>query len=331
MIPKSNDMTTLPKTHEQIPVASLAAIGFEQSHTFVVVRSGASGTFVTKLLGMLYDENRSDLIFSETGHSHEATPPGGNRVNHMLNCGVVSSTQLPFADLEEKITYYRGLIEAAPWRYFRNHPGVTSTHIHTHIPLYKVLFPNSKILVITCDTIKEKAVSLLHVIMKYMIATDTKQAPGPAGYAEWLGRIYTRIVTHLGQQHIDIANIIVNDIHKYSDVILYFSLAHQFAVFSSGENSLKRDIINIEDFENCTILPYSCIINGNSQLFLQIIESIHGIKFTDSQTDCALRNFKRYHECQNQSILSDPIEFFKQVEIRAISQLTGMVEQKLDK
>ena len=104
-----------------------------------------------------------------------------------------------------------------------------------------------------------------------------------------------------------------------------------FDIFNSGENKVSDDMTNIKDLENCTILPYSCIINRDSELFLQTIESIHNIKFTDSQNEYALRNFKRYHACQNQLILSDPLEFFKQLEIRAISQLTGMVEQKLDK
>lgn len=300
---------------------------FDLPHTFVVYRSGASGTFVTKLLGILYDENRSDLIFSKEGHAHEATPAGGTWLNHTLNCGIGPVAEPYFADLKESVSYYRELIEASPWHYFHKHPGVTLTHIHRNIPLYKVLFPNSKILVITCDTIEEKAVSLLQMILKYMIGGPPETGGYSDGYSEWLSKIHSRILTHIGQQHIDIADVIIND--KHTDILLYFTLIQAFAVFRSGENILKNilssDLIGIKDLENCTILPYSCIINGDSELFLQIIESIHGIKFTDSQNECALRNFKRYHASQNQSILSDPMEFFKQLEIRAMSQLNSMM------
>ena len=312
------------KSNEQILPESTTT-GFELAHTFVVAISGASGSFVTKLLGMLYDENRSDLIFSETGNAHESTPPGGTWLTHRLSCGVTPSTEPYFDNLAERINYYRGLIEASTWRYFHKHPGVTFTHIHGNIPLYKVLFPKSKILVITCDTIEEKAASLLHVILKYMIGDPPASGGYTSGRPDWLSRIHALILTHIGQQHIDIVDIIIKDLHKYTDIILYFSLKQRFFEFNFGTNIDNIDTINIEDFENCTILPYSCIMKGDSELFLQILESIHNSKFTDSQNECALRNFKRYYACQNQLILSDPLEFFNQLEIRAMSQLNSMM------
>jgi hypothetical protein len=302
--------------------------GFELAHTFVVFRPGAAGSFLSGLLATLYSNNFDDLIFSKKGNAH-AELPATSRISPLLCCGRLPELEPVFNDFESKVKYYRELIEADPYTYFRTYePSVTCTHIFANIPLYKVLFPNSKIIVITDNTIEEKAATLLMLTIKFFL----EKADGPAmSYSSslrlaWIAEQTERILTYIGYQYTDITDIIANNMYEpsFSSILLYFSLKADFDIFKSGINRSWRNL-PLPDLTDCVTLPYSCIMKGNSEVFLRIIQSIHDIKFTDTQKQYALRNFTNYHLLQDANIMKDPIEFFNKLEDKVIVQLSHMI------
>lgn len=329
---------------------------FNLPHIFIVFPPGAGGNFISNILKKIVDRKYDNLTLSDSGNSHlDSTDKLA--YDDSMTCGIRYCLPTKFDSFDEKLKFYKAEIEAKHGN--DTDIKVTWTHDFTNIQLYKKLFPNCKILVVSVDTNKEKLAAL--------IQQEFKNSLDPAGFVfmknptvfikPWLNAVRHILISLLGNANLGIIDDIINNYHdaRFSPIMKYVAitktikfydmhhlidstrkmkfdyLAHCVMPNFSSKNTNTPALLCIGPSfkecitDDCVIMPYSVLMENNLQEFILIIENILDINLDNEQLKWIQFNFEAYYNKQPVLLMKDPKEFFKVLSRDANEQIASLL------
>jgi hypothetical protein len=318
---------------------------FDLPHVFVVFPPGCGGNFITGLFHKLINQQLVTVSVSSTGSSHTLV----NKKE--LGTDFLSFTTMPvqhalFTSDAERISYY---IENIKKSYADStEPDVVWTHDFTNIPIYRKYFKNSKILVITAFSDRERLTAIIMHILKTLLDKD---AAVPLVKAEWEHTIEQWIIhcrpilEKLVPGH-QVDNILADRFNPaYKELLtfatiklflLYFqspglidaALGERVGVFNNVLYKSSDPIIpyyvgpKIEKFidSTCEILPYSYLTNNDVEKLTSVAASILNRELTLEESSFIATEFTKYRLAQDQVLLADPVQYFKDLELKLLEK-----------
>ncbi len=318
---------------------------FKQDHIFVVFQQGAGGNFVSSLIQNIVKNNLVELPITNMGSAHPVVDLKKVGKDY-LSFGTLPDDQLKFKSQEEREEFYLSNIKI---QYSNNtERKVIWTHDFSNIHLYKKYFPNSKIFVITQESIREKIALTCMNVLKTVLA---KGSPGPFPEDQWqnIKNRWAFLSTQELESFLDIKvdqdlkELIIQeypDIFKYVTIIKrleYFRLRH----YIDDSQHTQDDVVNnslfnietakyiknpnlqlytvgathqsyIQDY--CITLPYYHVLDSRLDLLENVIEKLLDKQLTDSERNYLHSSFKFYIDKQDKLLLSNPIAYVKQLE-----------------
>jgi hypothetical protein len=292
-----------------------------------VFAPGAGGNFLAGVLTGLLNSNYSDINIAHSGSSHS------DLKNDYLAMGrFIDNT---FSSTGGKITYYKKQINDNLSKI--SHPMVSWTHDTTNIPLYRTLFPNSKIIVITQDTPNEKlAVTFMNVI-KNILDDDVTTALPPEVFNQMRSsfkQLAVKPALKILSEHQ--LNLIFSE-SKYEPIVkyLYFQCMVNFYglthLLENVEKQMETEIIafgvsnkTYDLFENITgdiTLPYSYLSMNDVNKLLTVVADALGRDLTKLEKIFVENNFSKYRTKQNLDILLDPVAYYKQLKTQTYNMV----------
>ncbi len=313
-------------------------------HCFIVFHPGTAGNFVATIVKNLVNNSLVNVKTNLTGSSHYSTV--FEKINNIdyLACGTFFYENNKFNSFNEKLEFHKNRINQIPITSVQ----INWTHDFTNIPLYKILFPKAKILVITQETIEEKLIStILQVHKNFLdkdvlspIDTDIKNAQEK----RWEKWALPAISNILSGNNKELSTTIIQDRHNpnYRDLIEYVTIYGRMKYYNLlqylndppyekdfantvlypvyDDPSKKYVIGNDYDYyiDNCTKIPYKTIINNDSVTFLKHIEDFIG-EVNSQQKDYIIENFNQYYNAQNKNIFINPKQYLLDLRQRAFN------------
>lgn len=315
---------------------------FLARHTFIVFHPGAGGNFLSSLLHHLLSNQLESLRISAKGSVHElAKEKSLNR--EWLSFGTDTDDWKLFNSQAERELFYVEKIKETT----TDTRQVTYTHDFTNIPLYRKYFPNSKVIVITQDSVEEK----LSVILQNITKTIMNDSPDvPLTENNWHKKIllWKTYASMLMQNAFgldkDLAHKIVEDrlndnwnkISLYTTILMVqkrFKLLQHDAgdvlnFVSKISDSAEEPFELIAPYSNyidnqCILLPFSYVKDGNVGLLEQVVEAAYG-HLSQEESKYIRTMFNEYVTKQNRMILSDPARYINETKQEAILQLKNL-------
>lgn len=333
---------------------------FELPHIFVVFPPGAGGNFISGMLTRLIHKDFTNLALSSTGNAHLNSSSKLN-FSDIISCGLIYG--LPnFNSIEEKLEYYR--LEITKKHISDTDIKVSWSHDFSNISLYKTLFPNCKILVITHDTYKEKLATL--------IQQELKNRLDPNGFVfleddiylnHWKSSLRRFLINILGPERSNIASEISDNFKdsKYKSLVTFSAM--RMTLRTHGQEHLvdanKTVLIDYLDYchkprnidepdyvykdgdytsliigpsykdcmtVDCIVMPYSTIMKKDLLGLLNIIETLLG-ELDAEQLEFVKSNLDNYHIKQMSGLMDDPIKYYFALAKDAREQVKNLKEQ----
>ncbi len=309
---------------------------YQQPHIFVVFRPGAAGNFISNLIDNILNQNLEGLKISNSGHVHYNSIVERKRSDKdFLSFGSgLMGTDLGFFSEEEKIEYFKRNIDNSD---YTNRPYVTWTHAFNNIPIYRELFPNSKILVINDHTIGERLTALIMHVNKNHFSNDD-QSPFPKkdrikpkifkvmAVKENFYKSYPDKKYQSGHLYLDMSLLYKSFLYIQGlDPYLSEDLTTKIQYHDNNSNTTLNFIekkaqfsIGIEyaDLAN-TSIDFSDIMNKSSAKIIQAFELILERSLSNSESQYVTQLLSDYVASQDQQIISDPVGYLKEVKEKA--------------
>lgn len=323
---------------------------FNLPHVFVVFHPGASGNFISNLVRNIVDNNLTSLPLLPSGSCHYIAEDVKYKAEY-FSCGMFFAQHLlaikPYS-FDKRVEFYRNKMSS----YDRpiNSPVVTWTHDFTNIPVYRKLFPNSKILVITQDSLREK---LITIIMRQLktILSDSPTHFLSSTIKDWYTELWKKECTEvleslLGTNNSSMIAEMLNDRFniKYKNMLLYASIQRTLTEYNLLEfNDNVKDTVNWVSYhksnqrvivkpyhdyidDECILLPLRHIADNN---FIEINKSLAMLldTLTPNHIEYVKYSLNQYTEVQPAGVNIDPEQFIKtlahSVNIEAIEYRNG--------
>lgn len=151
---------------------------FSEPHIFVVFHPGSGGNFISTILKKIDSGNLNDTATTTSnGAAHNFVDLKVQGTDYMA----LGSHGIENDDFEtpgDHVAYYHNKLKQHINQLYNGRQVIWS-HDYRNIPLYRIIFPNSKILVITTDSLKEKLVSAMfntyknHITVGSVIPVDS--------------------------------------------------------------------------------------------------------------------------------------------------------------
>jgi len=310
---------------------------FSLRHYFIVFHPGAGGNFLTGLTDKLMSNNLSKLDISSTGSSHVIPNTTSNKVNipHTIFVKPLSLAHNRLAKISDVRQQFTQLNVKKPI--------VSYTHDFTNIPIYRHLFPNAKILVVTQESLSEKlTITILQQLKNILDPNVNSTIPENrrnVALARWKEYAQYKIVKLFGNK--ELAKTIVDDRFnpKYKDIVTYVTLVRMLEYYKLlgddtdvvnyvllptighhvllptvgheiGQQEPFKVIAPYSDYidEECVIVPYDVIRLNNGDQLVESFATLFG------QIDVAKQDFikytlNNYHAKQNQQVLHNPMQY----------------------
>lgn len=315
---------------------------FLQPHIFVVFQQGAGGNFLCALIRNLLQKNTESLIITDRGSAH---PEVDLKIlgKDYLAFGTLPDDQLQFTTSTQREEFYLRHIK-------KNYndidtPQVVWTHDYSNIQLYQKYFPNSKVLVVTQESAKEKLSLTVMNVLKTLLGPGSKGPFPPTQWENIKKRWRHLIKKDIGsflQINIDdekLETIKENyfDIYKYSAIktrLEYFRLYplsetdHQLDVVNNSLFNLNTNLwvqndklpiytvgVTHQSYinERCIKLPFDYVLTSNLKSLVDCLEKVLG-KLNHSQLAYVKHCFDTYISKQERLLLRDPILYVKDLE-----------------
>lgn len=293
---------------------------FDLPHLFIVFAPGAGGNFLSGIFAGLINKEYSDLAISESGSSHTTISKKFD-VNSDLSMGTFIDDT---SSIDKKIKHYRELFSDL----IINHPIVSWTHDFNNIELYRNIFPNSKIIVVTQYTDAEQlAVTFMHVI-KNLMDNDVSTAI-PISQFKSIQKIFKEdcinvLRKKMSETHI---NLIFSD-PKYKNIVTYIYLKRMmgwYGLLHLVEDVPKQHFLEIIKYgtsnkpyeidkylnSDCVLLPYSSIMSGDVHVLLKVIKNVLSRELTNTEKIFVNDNYYKYRAKQNLDILTNSKMYYK--------------------
>jgi len=293
---------------------------FDLPHVFIAFSPGAGGNFLAGLFKGLLEKEYSKLEIADSGSSH-TTVLKKIQLNGDLSTGTFIDTSM---NLDEKTNHYREVFAKLEI----TEPTVSWTHDFKNIALYRALFPNSKIVVVTQTTDEEKlAVTFMHVIKN--ILDDNVIADIPPEQFKIIKQVYKEKCVDMLKPTLTLEQIdklFQNPANRDTLVfvyiklmILYYDLAYlvedtpkqnfpEVHFYGTSNQPYKVDQYLTDD---CIISPYSAIMNGNVDKLLDVSKSVLSRDLTVDEKNFVIENYSKYRLKQNMDILTNPVQYYK--------------------
>jgi hypothetical protein len=308
---------------------------FNLAHVFVVFHPGTGGNFICNLLDKLINKSVDSVVISSTGSSHNLNAKKTAGVDY-LSFGTEVDDHLNFDDEESRINFY--LNKITEHYSTTTDPQVVWTHDFTNIPVYKKFFPNSKILVITQDSVKERLVATFMNITKTFM---DKNADIPLGNERW-NNVLNLWKIKCKEEISRIADVdadkFINDRFNpdYFNLVLYASfniMLVYYQLFSAltNQSETSRDVANrvltstnsrngppyvigkhYNEYitDDCIKLPYSYLLDNDVDTLIQVISTVVDEQITGTELEVIKNNFVNYRSKQNQLLLENPTSYY---------------------
>ena len=324
---------------------------FDLPHVFVVFTPGSGGNFIAGLLNNIINDNLESLDISTSGSSHTVIH-NKQTVGDSLSFGTHVEETALFASDDVKEQHYLDRIKNE-YTHLTS-PLVTWTHNYSNILLYKKYFKNSKILVIHTDTIEEKLTCVFMHITKVLLDKNVKVPITSAAWQSLLERLEKGCKLELSRL---LANANVDDIVKnrfdpeYKDIadyaiirimLKYFGMLGNVDTINYTEHNIFDYMVYPQKSANVfytigkkvseytkeadVALPYSYLVKDNVDVLIAQLSLLLSRALTKTENDFVVSSFKKYRSAQDQTILTNPFEFYYQKKIKAeefISQTTA--------
>ena len=314
---------------------------FDLPHVFVVFHPGCGGNFITGLLHKLVNRQLDPVAVSSIGSSHTLVNKKELGTD-FLSFTTKSQQHSLFNSDAERISYY---IENIKKNYIDiSVPEVVWTHDFTNIPVYRKYFKNSRIVVITASSDKERLTSIIMHIIKTVLDKD---ATIPLSKDEWSNTITQwtircrPILEKLvpGNQ-VDI--ILADRFNPAYKELLTFATVKLFSLYfqcpglidsALGERVGVFDNVlypsadpkipyrvgpRVEKFIDsaCEILPYTYLANNDVNVLIEKVSLILSRVLTAEEKNFIKSEFTKYHLAQDQNLIEDPITYFNDLKIK---------------
>lgn len=324
---------------------------FNLPHVFVVFPAGGSGNFLSQLIKKLMDDSTNLVSFSDTGNAHrgavELLPN-----NETFACGIRYGVP-NFSNIDDKINFYKEKIVEIYGN--ETNPTVGWTHDYSNIALYKKLYPNCKILVVTQWSDDEKLATL--------IQQELKNRLDPIGFVFVDDTLYKRIwemkVFSVLKRWSELSDEVILDIIKNKDDPLYFPIVAFVTIKMSFEyyrsyGNTELDLLNFciqhrcdidKNFdptvmyttlfnigphyrdcitEDCVQVPYSTIMKNDIASLTVVLEKVLDKKFSETELSYIQDTVTSYFNKQNRELMSDPHKYFMDLEATCISNVVSL-------
>jgi len=316
---------------------------FELPHIFVVFPPGTGGNFIAGILTRTLNKDLKDLALSNTGNAH-LNSTAKLDFSDIISCGLVYGVPM-FNSFEEKIQYYKAEIE-------KRHGGDTDvkvswSHDFSNIQLYKILFPNCKILVVTHNSDREKLTAI--------IQQELKNRLDPKGFVflesglyleQWRTAFKHSLIFALGPTMSGVAAEIANDFMniKYRPLVTFITINMALRLYGQEHlvdpsKQMTFDYLNyctiprffedpnyipkLTDYtlftvgpaykdcitDDCVVMPYDVIMKKDLPTFLNVVESMIG-ELDLAQLEFVKHNLDNYHTKQSPGLMADPNKYY---------------------
>lgn len=322
---------------------------FSLRHYFIVFHPGAGGNFLAGLTDKLMSNNLSKLDISSTGSSHTIPNITSNRVDlpratFVRPLSLAHNQLAKISNVQQQFTQLN----------IKN-PIVSCTHDFTNIPIYRHLFPNAKILVVTQESLVEKLTITILQQLKNILDPDVISAISEDRRNLALDRWkeYTEYtITKLFDDK-ELAKTIVDDRFnpKYKDIVTYVTLVRMFEYYKllgddpdvvnyvllptvghhvllptvgheTGQQEPFKVIAPYSDFidEECVIVPYDVIRLNNGDQLVQSFTLLFEELDNDSR-NFIKNNLDMYCSKQNQQVMNDPVSYIKNLKDNILKEI----------
>ena len=328
---------------------------FLREQVFVVFHPGASGNFFTNLIRNLKNNFTDHISIGPTGSCHTITPEI-EKENRLFSCGTffIQQAKIKPYSFENRVSYYKN--------YILQHfdptikTGVTWTHDFTNIPVYRKLFPNSKILAVTQETPEEKLCVTILQQLKNILSKDALNILSESARAKY-NAIWEQECKEILRSIVGVENeSLIEDIfkdrfnHEYRDILTYLSVyrilqesnmlgildnydtidtINYVSYYDNPNSTAKNKRILIGPYskyidDNCFLLPYKYIMCGNTEQILDTFTNLLG-PLSETQQKYAASELERYRTNQPYKVLKDPIGYMKSLRDDVMNQISIIV------
>lgn len=109
----------------------------------------------------------------------------------------------------------------------------------------------------------------------------------------------------------------------YLDIMLYYMCRSMF----EGDQAFQADQQFVDSVAaGCVRMPYNCITQGHTQVFVDCLEQLYQSKFSREQRDYAAGQFDTYYNAHvDLRLMTDPYAYYVSVRARALQALEGNI------
>ena len=316
---------------------------FDLKNIFIVFGAGSGGNFIAGLVNSLMKNQREQMFISKTGSSHIVHT---NRTS--LSFGTWPGEDLRFDNDSDREKFY---LDHISQEYNGvTEPVVTWTHNYANIPLYRKYLKNSKILTITHGNMAERATCMLMNVTKTLMDKNADIPLKPVTWEKMLlgwQRMCTQELHSMIGEKKDHTRLFADRYDSnYYDLLLYASIrmmSKHFGMFNffdknaSPEHFVYDHVLylvkhptmsysigpHIEEFVDSSVvrLPYTYLIENNVQMLIDSLSQLLDRSLTASELEFVNSEFMRYRIAQNQTMLTDPVAFYNEAELKGLEQL----------
>lgn len=320
---------------------------YNLAHIFIVFRPGSAGNFISNIINNLKDKTLKKIITSLTGHAHYNSIAERKKLGiDYLAMGMgIDGVDKKFFTEDDKIEYFKSKIDVANYEH-KIH--VTWTHDFANIPLYKKTFPNSRILVVTDDTVYERLVALAMAINKNYFSKDG-QLPVPfkdllkpeiskkALIAKTFSKIYPGKSYSSGYEDVDRyvmyhAHLKCHKLEETLNLDLGTIIPHLDSNSDSDLSYFERRSQHSIGYKFSTeanyFLKLSDILFKNYQPIVDVIEKLLDQKLTDDDVVYLKESIDEYVLSQDIELLQNPIGYLTEAKKKA-DTIVSAFEYKL--
>lgn len=311
---------------------------FDLAHIFIVFHPGSGGNFIASTIEKVLNNEDDTILVTKQGNAHSKIDRKITGTDY-LSLGTEVAEQANFKTQEERIGYYLSKIKTEYTNVTA--PQIVWSHDFTNIPLYKKIFPNSKIITITQNSDKEKiAVVLMHV-MKNILDTNVIN-PVTADRMQQINLLWEYVIST------ELTNLVglekAKDVKKDSALMMHVSfkkMLQYYGLLHIVENTERQlDVVNNVLYPatispgklpyiigsayktysvGCVTIPYSYMMDNTPNILVDTINQV--LELDDNQKESIIKNYQHYRDSQVQDILSDPIKYYADLKEEALKEI----------
>lgn len=335
---------------------------FDLEHIFIVFSPGAGGNFVTGILTRTLYRDFSNIRLSSTGNAHSLSPDK-LIFSDVMSCGMRYDVP-KFYSAQEKLEYCRNAIESKHGN--DTDIKISWSHDYTNIMLYKTLFPNCKILVITQDSDDEKLAIIIQQELKNRLDPNGFVFLEGNDYVEpWRLRFKHALNLTLGSNMSDISTEIANNYMapEYKNIVTFFAINMMLAYYGVEYLTDPRKPLLVDYLEYCTLprfveypsyvlkttdkviftvgpsykdcitddcvlMPYHVLMKNDLNAFVKMIESLIG-SLDHEQIEFVENNLTTYITKQAPGLMSNPTQYYRNLGKATFNDIQNLKAQSV--